>query len=111
MNRDDLQRDLKKVGVTLKGWMPVLQCDVCKHHWEPFSVAVGSNAPTVRFDYWQCKNRCNANAQPSHDLQVALPRYVVLNDIPGMLFGDGDLAEFKEYVCSMDATQITNRSI
>jgi len=27
-----------------------------------------------------------------------------------MLFGDGDLAEFEEYVRSMDVTEIQNRS-
>jgi hypothetical protein len=108
MNRDTLERDLKKVGVSLKGWLPVLQCDVCKNHWEPFSAAVGSTAPTVRFDYWQCKNKCNAGAQPSHELQTALPKYIVINDVPGMLFGEGDLEEFEEYVQSMDATIIPN---
>ena len=108
MNRNTLERDLKKVGVSLKGWLPVLQCDVCKHHWEPFSAAVGATAPTVRFDYWQCKNKCNAGAQPSHELQTALPKYIVINDVPGMLFGEDDLREFEEYVRSMDATQIPN---
>ena len=56
MNRNDLERELKSVGVTLKGWMPVLQCDTCKRNWEPFSIAVGASAPTVRFDYWKCNN-------------------------------------------------------
>lgn len=111
MNRNDLERELKSVGVTLKGWMPVLQCDVCKRHWEPFGIAVGATAPTVRFDYWQCKNNCNATSHPSHALQTALPKYIVLNDVPGMLFGDGDLEEFEDYVRSMDATEITNRNL
>jgi len=111
MDRSTLERDLKRVGVSLKGWLPVLQCDVCKHHWEPFSTAVGATAPTIRFDYWQCKNECNAGFQPSRELQTVLPKYVVINDIPGMLFGEGDLEEFEEYVRSMDATEITNRRL
>jgi hypothetical protein len=109
MNRNTLERDLKKVGVTIKGWMPVLQCDVCKQHWEPFSTAVGASAPTVRVDYWQCKNKCNAGAQPSQELQTVLPKYIVLNDVPAMLFGEGDLEEFEQYVGSMDATIVPNR--
>lgn len=111
MNRNALERELKQVGVSLKGWLPVLQCDVCKHHWEPFSTAVGASNPTIRFDYWKCKNRCNASFRPSRELQVALPKYVVINDIPGMLFGDGDLEEFEQYVRSMDATEIPNRTL
>lgn len=112
MNRDALEQELKNVGVTLKGWLPVLQCDVCKHHWEPFSTSVGStsSAPTVRFDYWQCKNRCNASAKPSRELQTAMPKYVVINDIPGMLFDESDREDFERYVRSMDATEIPNRS-
>jgi hypothetical protein len=89
MNRNALEQDLKKVGVSLKGWLPVLQCDVCKHHWEPFSTAVGATAPTVRFDYWQCKNNCNAGSHPSHGLQTALPKYVVINDIRNALWRRG----------------------
>ena len=111
MNRNTLERDLKKVGVSLNGWLPVLQCDVCKHHWQPFSAAVGGTAPTVRFDYWQCKNKCNAGFQPSHALQTALPKYVVLNDIPGMIFGEEDRREFEAYVRSMDATEVFNREL
>jgi hypothetical protein len=111
MNRDSLEQELKNVGVTLKGWLPVLQCDVCKHHWEPFTTAVGSSAPTVRFDYWQCKNGCNASAKPSHELQTALPRYVVINDIPGMIFEESDMEDFERYVRSMDVTEITNREL
>lgn len=111
MNRESLERDLKKVGVSIKGWLPVLECEVCKHHWQPFSSAVGASAPTVRFDYWQCKNGCNRSARPSHALQTALPKYIVINDIPGMLFGDGDLREFEEYVRSMDATIVPNKEL
>jgi len=110
MNRNALERELKQVGVSLKGWFPVLQCDVCKHHWEPFSIAVGATAPTIRFDYWQCKNQCNASLVPSREVQVALPKYVVINDIPGMLFGEGDREEFEQYVRSMDATEVPNRA-
>jgi hypothetical protein len=35
----------------------------------------------------------------------------MINDVPGMLFGEGDREEFEEYVHSMDATQITNRAL
>src|SRR6185295_7347102 len=109
MNRNTLERDLKRLGISLKGWLPVLECDVCRSHWEPFGAAVGASAPTIRFDYWKCKNGCNSERQPSQDLQTALPKYIVINDIPGMLFGEGDREEFEEYVRSMDATEITNR--
>ena len=111
MKRDYLERELKKVGVTINGWMPVLACDVCKHRWAPFSTTVSSSAPTIRFDYWQCKNRCNAGSRVSREIQTATPKYVTINDGPGMIFGDDDLREFEEYVRSMDATVITNRNL
>ena len=111
MNRNTLEKELKRVGISLKGWLPVLQCDVCKYHWEPFTAAVGATAPTIRFDYWKCKNGCNAESQPSHALQTVLPKFVMIDDVPGMLFGEGDREEFEEYVHSMDATQITNRNL
>ncbi|MGH9970207.1 MAG: hypothetical protein ACREBG_20760 [Pyrinomonadaceae bacterium] len=109
MNRSILERELKKAGVTLKGWMPVLQCDDCKLNWEPFNPTVGASAPTAKFDYWQCPNKCNSAAQVSHQIKTALPRYVVINDVPGMLFGDEDQAEFETYVRSMDATIVPGR--
>jgi hypothetical protein len=109
MNRSILETKLKKVGVTLNGWMPVLQCDACKHRWEPFNLAIGSSAPTARFDYWKCPKNCNAGAQVSNEIQTAMPRYVVMNNIPGMIFSDQDLPEFERYVRSMDATEVPNR--
>lgn len=109
MKRSTLERELKLLGVSLKGWMPVLQCDSCKEHWEPFNAAVGAAAPTARLDYWQCPNECNAGKEASRAIQTAIPKYVVLNDIPGMLFSDEDLPEFETYVRSMDATEIPNR--
>ena len=45
----------------------------------------------------------------SREIQTALPRYVMINDVPGMIFGDEDLPEFERYVRSMDATEIANR--
>jgi hypothetical protein len=109
MNRSDLEKELKRAGISLYGWMPVLQCDACKHRWQPFSLATGSSAPTARFDYWKCPNRCNVDAQVSSAIQTVVPRYVVMNDIPGMIFSDEDLPEFERYVRSMDATEIPNR--
>lgn len=109
MNRSKLEQELKKVGISLNGWLPVLQCDACKHRWEPFNTAVGSTAPTARLDYWKCPNKCNAEAQVGREVQTAIPRYLVLNDIPGMVFSDEDSIEFERYVRSMDATEIPNR--
>ncbi len=109
MNRAFLERELRKVGVNVNGWLPVLDCSVCGQRWEPFTTAVGATAPTARFDYWKCPRRCNAGAQVSHDVQTAIPRYIVINDIPGMIFSDEDLPEFEKYVRSMDATEIVNR--
>ena len=109
MDRTVLAKELKAVGVSLNGWMPVLQCEVCKRQWEPFHAAVGSSAPTARLDYWKCPNNCNADMQMSRTIETALPRYVVINDIPGMLFGDEDLREFEFYAYSMDATQVPNK--
>ncbi|PWT95215.1 MAG: hypothetical protein C5B55_01590 [Blastocatellia bacterium] len=110
MNRDALERELKRAHVSLNGWLPVLQCDICKKRWEPFSTAVGDMAATARFDYWLCPNRCNRNAAVGLEVKTAIPRYVVINDIPGMIFGDEDLKEFERYVRSMDATEVQNRS-
>jgi hypothetical protein len=109
MNRSMLERELKLAGISLNGWMPVLQCDACKRRWEPFQVAVGESAPTVRLDYWKCPGGCNQSVITSHALRTALPKYVVLNDIPGMIFGDEDLPEFERFVRSMDMTELANQ--
>ena len=110
MNRDQLEAELKRVGVSLNGWLPVLHCDVCNKMWEPFVVAVeGPSAPTARFDYWMCPNRCNASADVSLEIKTATPRYVLINDVAGMIFDDEDLPEFERYARSMDVTQILNR--
>ena len=110
MNRDKLETALKQAGVSLNGWLPVLQCDSCKKRWEAFAVAVdGPSAPTARFDYWMCPNKCNADADVSIEIKTAIPTYVMVNDVPGMIFGDEDLEEFERYVRSMDATEVDNR--
>jgi len=110
MNRSILERELKKVGVSLNGWLPVLQCDACKRRWEPFQATVGAAAPTARFDYWKCPNKCNAATQVGREIQTVIPKFVVINDIPGMIFSNEDLPEFERYVRSMDATEIPTRS-
>lgn len=110
MNREQLESKLKRAHVNLNGWLPVLQCDLCKRRWEPFAAAVGDNAPTARFDYWICPNGCNRTAAVDLEVKTAIPTYVVINDIPGMLFGDEDLADFERYVRSMEATEVQNRS-
>ena len=110
MNRDALERQLKRVDVSLNGWLPVLQCDVCWRRWEPFVADTGTSAPTARFDYWICPNKCNANAEVGIEVKTAIPRLVVINDIPGMIFGNEDLREFERYVHSMDVTEVFNRS-
>ena len=111
MNRSILETELKKVGISLRGWMPVLECDACRERWEPFTAAVGASSPTARLDYWRCPNKCNAAREVSREIQTAIPKYVVIDDIPGMIFGDRDLPEFERYVRSMDATEVPNRSM
>jgi hypothetical protein len=111
MNRSILARELKIVGVSLNGWLPVLQCDACKRRWEPFPAEIGPSAPTVIFDWWKCPNKCNATSLVSREIQTSLPRYVVINDIPGMVFGDEDLVEFERHARSMDATVVPNKNI
>ena len=106
MNRTILEQELKAVGVSLNGWMPVFLCDNCKHRWEPFQPPVGSAAATARLDYWRCPHGCNANAEVSRTIQTALPSYICLNDIPGMIFDDEDAEEFARYVRSMDMTEV-----
>src|SRR6476659_5423884 len=110
MNRDKLETALKHAGVSLNGWLPVLQCDSCKKRWEPFAAAVdGPSAPTARFDYWMCPNKCNEEADVGLEIKTAIPRFVTINDVPGMIFSDEDLPEFERYVRSMDATEVYNR--
>lgn len=110
MNRDILESELKRAGVSLNGWLAVLQCETCKKRWEPFAVAVdGPSAPTARFDYWVCPNKCNANAEVGLEIKTVLPSYVMINDVPGMIFGDEDLPEFEQYVRSMEATEVINK--
>ena len=110
MNRDKLEAALKQAGVSLNGWLPVLQCDRCRKRWEPFAVAVdGPSAPTARFDYWMCPNKCNADADVGIEIKTAIPTYVIVNDVPGMIFGDADREEFERYVRSMDATEVFNK--
>ena len=110
MNRSILTKELKSVGVSLNGWMPVMQCDVCGHTWEPFKTAVDSSA-TLRFDYWKCPNQCNASAQLSREIATVIPHLVEINDISGMVFGDDDLEEFERFVQSLETTQIPNKNI
>jgi hypothetical protein len=110
MNRDQLETELKRAGVSLNGWLPVLHCDSCNRRWEPFAAAVdGPSAPTARFDYWMCPNKCNANADVGLEIKTAIPRYVTINDVPGMVFGNDDLVEFERYVRSMEATEVFNK--
>lgn len=111
MNREQLERELKRVHVDLNGWLPVLQCDICRNRWEPFAVAAGENAPTARFDYWVCPNKCNADSQLAPEAVTVMPRYVVINDVPGMVFGNEDHEEFQRYVRSMDVTEVQNRAV
>jgi hypothetical protein len=109
MNRSTLERELKKVGVSLNGWVPVIQCDVCKARWEPFTATNGSAAPTARLDYWRCPNMCNADSKVGREIETVIPRYMIINDVPGMIFDVEDSREFERYVRSMDATEIINR--
>jgi len=111
MNREQLETALKRAHVNLNGWLPVLQCDVCKKRWEPFAAAAGENAPTARFDYWMCPTGCNEDSQLAPEAITVIPRYVVIKDVPGMIFGEEDLVEFERYVHSMDATEVQNRQI
>jgi hypothetical protein len=111
MNRSILAKELKTAGVNLNGWMPVLQCEACKHRWEAFHTTVGSSATTAKVDYWMCPNKCNATAQISREIETIIPKYVVINGIPGMIFGDEDLLEFERYACSMDSTIVPNKNI
>ena len=111
MNRSALEPELKKAHVSLKGWVS-LQCEDCKEVWQPFNEAIGDNAPTARLDFWRCPNNCNRGTVVSQALQTASPKYIMLRDIPGMVFGDEDLPQFERYVCSMDATDIpTGRNL
>lgn len=111
MNRNIVARELDKVGVTLIGWKPVLRCKSCGERWEPFLGAEDASAPTVRFDYWMCPKRCNANAKVSDALRIISPRYVEMKDVSGVLFGKEDREEFERYVRSMEATQIPDSSL
>ncbi len=109
MNRSILESELKKVGISLRGWLPVLECDTCRMTWEPFNAAVGDASPTARLDYWRCPNKCNATREVGREIQTAIPNYVVINDDPGMIFSADELPQFERYVRSMDATEIQNR--
>jgi len=110
MNRTILEQELKTVGVSLNGWMPVFLCDNCNQRWELFHTAVGSAVPTPRQEYWRCPNGCNAKAEVSGSIQTARPRYVCINDVPGMVLDDEDAEEFARYVRSMDLTEVPTKS-
>jgi hypothetical protein len=56
-----------------------------------------------------CPNRCNASANVGLEIKTAIPRYVAINDVPGMVFDEEDLKEFERYVRSMDATEVFNK--
>jgi hypothetical protein len=43
------------------------------------------------------------------EIKTAIPRYVMINDVPGMIFDDEDLPDFERYVRSMDVTQVLDR--
>ena len=111
MNRSNVARELKGVGVSLNGWMPVLQCEACKRRWEAFHTAAGSSVPTAKVDYWMCPNKCNATRKMSREMESSIPKYVLINGVPGMIYGDEDLLEFEQYARSMDSTMVPNRNI
>ena len=110
MNRSILARELKTAGVSLNGWMPILQCEACKLRWEAFDTTVGSSGPTAKVDYWMCPNKCNATAPMSREIESSIPKYVLINGMPGMIYGDEDLLEFERYARSMDSTIVPNRN-
>jgi len=111
MNRSILEKELKKAHVSFKGWVS-LECDDCKEVWQPFNEAIGDNSPTAKLEFWRCPNNCNRGTVVSQGLQTASPKYIMLRDIPGMVFGDEDLPQFERYVRSMDATEIpTGRNL
>jgi hypothetical protein len=111
MNRSILEKELKKAHVSFKGWVS-LECDDCKEVWQPFNEAIGDNSPTAKLEFWRCPNNCNRGTVVSQELQTASPKYIMLRDIPGMVFGDEDLPQFERYVRSMDATEIpTGRNL
>jgi hypothetical protein len=99
MNRSTVERELKRVGVILNGWMPVLQCDACKRRWEPFQYLGEESAPTVRLDYWRCPNGCNSLLEASDALKNCNSQVCRgERTIRGMIFGDEDLPDFERYV-------------
>jgi hypothetical protein len=56
-----------------------------------------------------CPNKCNADADVGIEIKTAIPTYVMINDVPGMIFGAEDREEFERYVRSMDATEVFNK--
>ena len=107
MNRNLLESELKTIGVTMTGWDLVLRCDKCLKTWEPFQGV--EPGVTMRLDYWRCPSGCNGRARLNQQVRSVVPRRVVINDVPGFIFSDDDLAEFREYVNSMETTQVWNK--
>lgn len=109
MNRRVLESELKKVGVSMIGWGPILQCDACKQRWHPFTIPDDESFVEVQSGYWKCPNGCNQNARVNPQMEAVTPKQVVINDVPGIIFDEEDLREFEEFVRSMDITEILNR--
>ena len=107
MNRNLLESELKTIGVTMTGWDLVLRCDKCGKTWEPFQDV--EPGVTMRMDYWRCPRGCNGRAMLNQQLKTVIPRRVVINDVAGFIFSDEDLADFREYVNSMETTQVWNK--
>lgn len=109
MNRRFLEAELKKAGVTLEGWEAMLACDRCKQRWRPFTVVDGCSGCAVQPDYWKCPRGCNAAVGVNPQIENPAAEYVVISDIPGVVFAADDLREFEIFVKSIDNTEVWNK--
>ncbi len=111
MNRQLLESELKKAGVKVLGWEFTLRCDTCGRRWEPFIRPDDDESRIkVRPGYWKCPSGCNRAAKANPQVEAATPRCVVVNDMTGVVFDEEDFKDFKDYVISVNETEVQRPS-
>ena len=109
MNRRLLEAELKKVGVSMQGWDPILGCDKCDRRWRPFTMVDDGPGCVIQADYWKCPSGCNAAVGVNSLIVSLTAKYYLINDIPGMIVAPEDLREFEQFVMSVDNTEVWNK--
>ena len=110
MDRHLLEIELEKVCVRVLGWDFTLRCDTCGRRWERFIPPDDESPIEVRPGFWKCQSGCNRAARANPQVEAATPQRVVVNDMTGVVFDEEDFKDFKDYVISVNETEVQRPS-